>query len=380
MWRVRRKEKDIVGLTLLFLLFSACTDEVKLRTDISGTSRAVIYGSDDRLDYYEHPNAVFQRLARESSVALVHESLLENGENGEIRLPAESMGEVFGLCPDERFWNQPAVAECSGTLVDDDLVLTAGHCVEQVPCAEWRFVLGYYYEASTQLHTITDEQVYHCQRVIAAEVSERDADFEVDYAWILLDRPVISPYGPAPVFKGDSSIERGASVTVVSYGAGLPVKIDSGGQVVDERPLSLDYFITTNDNFHGGSGAGVYDSAGNLRGIVARGEDDYILDAETADCLRLRTDSNDRFEAAEEATYIANALNGLCITDENQRGVCEGVAVEADTSSGDASEEVNADINESHRRDASCALSSPVSSQYSIVGETLSAFFYLPAK
>ncbi len=362
--RARRLKSQLVGSTLFLLFAFSCTTEVGLRSDASRTSSAVIYGSDDRLEYYEYPTATFRRPAAESSAALVHESLIHLSGTGKVSLPEKSMGEVFGLCPDEPFWSQPAMAECSGTLVNDDLVLTAGHCLDRVSCAEWRFVFGFYYEASKRLPALTDSDVYHCRSVVAAEVSASDADFEVDYAWVRLDRPVAPPYRPALVLKDIVPIERGASVTVISYGEGLPVKIDSGGRVADERPWSLDHFITSNDNFHGSSGAGVYDSSGYLRGIVARGEHDYVVNIGPSEtCLRRRTDADGWFEPSEDVTYVAAALKGLCAADKSRSELCEGVPVETD-----ASGHEDTSVPPPDSRNASCTLTSGSSAQCPVVG------------
>ncbi len=42
----------------------------------------------------------------------------------------ESAQELLQLCAEEPFVDQPAVASCSGVLIDEDLVLTVGHCFE----------------------------------------------------------------------------------------------------------------------------------------------------------------------------------------------------------------------------------------------------------
>ena len=59
--------------------------------------------------------------------------------------PSLSLGEAVGLCPDQRFTAQPTAGDCSGTLVDNRIVLTAGHCVEGKSCSDISFVFDYAY-------------------------------------------------------------------------------------------------------------------------------------------------------------------------------------------------------------------------------------------
>jgi hypothetical protein len=94
-----------------------------------GVARStLVYGVDGRSEYFERAEpAVRERLAL-SSVALVPNLWLD-GASGELTAAAPTSRELDGVCPDERFGDQPSIAFCTGVLVDWDLVLTAGHCV-----------------------------------------------------------------------------------------------------------------------------------------------------------------------------------------------------------------------------------------------------------
>ena len=115
---------------------------------ISSVSDEIIYGSDDRSEFFEASAAARDRLT-ESVVALVPWSKLS--PNGGLDPAVPSLGTVRELCPEERFIEQPVAAFCSGVLVDWDLVLTAGHCVHQLALEDFAVVFDYHYEEPGRL-------------------------------------------------------------------------------------------------------------------------------------------------------------------------------------------------------------------------------------
>jgi hypothetical protein len=51
---------------------------------------AIVYGSDDRVEYYPYGDPGFRRLVAQSSVALIDESFVKTGPDGRVALLAES--------------------------------------------------------------------------------------------------------------------------------------------------------------------------------------------------------------------------------------------------------------------------------------------------
>ena len=88
----------------------------------------IVYGQDDRLEVYE-ADEPFRGLAQQSAVALLGAPALREREDGSYDVVAPPLGESFSLCEGERFPEQTAAATCSGVLIGDDLVATAGHCL-----------------------------------------------------------------------------------------------------------------------------------------------------------------------------------------------------------------------------------------------------------
>jgi len=150
----------------------------------------VVYGEDDRVEVFNHPDAELRRIARESIVALIPTFRIERDPDGTYALYTESLRELHGLCRDELFVNQPAAASCSGVLIDDDLVLTAGHCIDsRMPCDGYAYVFNYHLDDPTHLAVIRDEDVYSCARVVS-DGRPLVGDYTPDFAVVQLDRPV----------------------------------------------------------------------------------------------------------------------------------------------------------------------------------------------
>lgn len=255
-------------------------DDATLTTAIRASTRAV-YGSDDRREWHQVKDENIRRLAR-ASVAMFR------GRDTQvtptlIRLKTSTLGEDQGLCRGELFAAQSTGAFCSGTLVRDDVVLTAGHCVREIsqdaevpPINELTFVFGYRIErpGDTGPSDLPPENIFKGKTVIKGEF---DLDANRDWALVKLDRPV--PASIAEPIKAwrKTPITTGDKVFVIGYPNGLPMKYAPNAKVRDtSNPM---YFVADLDTFGGNSGSGVYDEATNeLAGVLVRGELDFVKD------------------------------------------------------------------------------------------------------
>jgi len=289
-------------------------------TKVHSIAAPLVYGDDDRREYFEVDEPVWRdRLAR-STLAMVHRHLVTMHADGAVSLAEQKYGELHDVCPGEPFWEQPSAPQCSGVLIDRTLMLTAAHCVRNLPCKELRLVSGFYYDAPNELHAIRTEDVYACHSIAVMNYSRVGSSPETEYAVVLLDRPVDSGLEPAPVFLEDEPLEPEQPITIIGHGAGLPSKIDTGGRVADPRTDSLDYFRATFDAFAGNSGSGVYDADGLLRGVFVRGGADYEPTLGT--CQTVRRVADEPGLAEEKVTYVARALDDLCSTPLRSSRVC----------------------------------------------------------
>ena len=311
----------------LFLGLVACAEAPSW--EVEATDQAVVYGDDNRLDVYEHPDPIWAQAALDQTVAIMDEWALILGDPDDIGIWAEFLQQAAGLCMDQIWLDQLSAADCSGTLIDTDLVLTAGHCVSgSTVFTSMRFVFNYAMADADTLNTITSDDVYSCVEILVQEET-----MEMDYAIVRLDRPVVGR-SPAVVDASPLALAEGTGLVVMGCPTGLPIKIADDGYVRDGRPASLDYFVSNLDTFGGNSGSGVYRADSRaLVGILVRGDVDYLYD-ETDMCSRIHECPMDGCRG-EDSTYAFVAVEDFCDTVGDSvicacgDGTCDGGAGES---------------------------------------------------
>lgn len=233
----------------------------------------VIYGVDDRLDYYQA--APDLRKLADSVVSLWKGSDVVQDPDGSYGLATINYGSAMGLCPGEPFREQPIGAFCSGSLVGKNLVMTAGHCIkDESDCSDTKFVFGFGLKAGgAQPSSAQPSEVYSCKKIVKRYLNEDYGTLGPDYALVELDRPAEGKT-PLAVSRGED-LKKGDAIVVIGHPSGLPVKVAGGATVRDPSPSG--YFVANLDTYGGNSGSAVFNGrTGLIEGILVRGENDFV--------------------------------------------------------------------------------------------------------
>lgn len=259
----------------------------------------VIYGEDNRMDLFQVQDPGLRSIAS-STAAMMNKSALK--KVGTVyQLISGTFGQEFRLCTSEPYFNQPSAAMCSGFLVGQDLLATAGHCISSSDCSTMAFAFGYAMRSSTEApQSIPEEDVYFCKAVIAREYTPRQ-----DYSLVQLDRPVRSRL---PLKLADRGVRAQDPLVVIGHPSGLPTKVAGGAIVRSQRE---GYFVANLDTYGGNSGSAVFDANTlEVTGILVRGEQDFRYDSSNK-CYRSNQCSNlgCRGEDVTNISFIAKALS-----------------------------------------------------------------------
>ncbi|OGR43022.1 MAG: hypothetical protein A2X35_04680 [Elusimicrobia bacterium GWA2_61_42] len=289
--------------TLLLMTAALAGGYSPLRAGSNGYEMqdASYYGDNDLKDSYE-AGEIMRKYAESTAALFSDRAIAKDEAAGVYRLKTLSLQDKYNLRPGEPFGTQTVGAFCSGVLVGEDLVLTAGHCFKPDerggPCEKVKFVFGYAVTRQGEIPSVFPaENVYGCGQIIAQRVQDQDkkdgsghnftcrngactqaplAGNGPDYALIKLDRKVS---GRIPLAINRAPVEQNASVGVIGYPSGMPVKVQEQGAAVRSVTRS-GYFVANLDTFSGNSGSPVFNMRTmKIEGILARGGADFVYDS-----------------------------------------------------------------------------------------------------
>lgn len=247
-----------------------CTALLLLSTSLNAQVK-VIYGEDNREDVFASNNPAFVEYARATAAKIPNIMMHAYGRDTIFR--TASLAER-GVCAKERFSHQPTSAMCTGFLVAENLLVTAGHCVtDWKDCQSSQWAFDYKVDTADQSKIILPtKKIYACKKIVARAFDQEGTG--PDYAVIELKKSVTDRRPLA--FRRSGTVEVGTPLAVIGHPDGLPTKVADGAHV---RSLAENTFVSNLDTFGGNSGSPVINVlSGEVEGILVRGETDYDLD------------------------------------------------------------------------------------------------------
>eukprot|EP00736_Rhodelphis_marinus_P007613 Rmarinus@m.15312 len=341
-------ERMLYSLILLAVL-SACMGQNQPR---------VIYGDDTRVDEYQ-ASETFTALGASTVMLVSWSDLVDAGDVYE----ASSGALGNWVCDGELFVDQPTPGFCSGFLIADNLIATAGHCLEEESnCMDTAFVFNAVVDADASIfecesdsHCVTrfnKTDVYSCGELVHSVLDLEDVDTPadpgngiartVDFAVVRTDR-VVDNYSPVTLATDydDSTPTLDTDMVIIGHPSGLLRKYATGRITHAGDNLA---FTTNLDTFGGNSGSAVFNAVtGEVEGILVSGATDYVNTPEGCEVPNVCDDLPGGEDCEGErviridliAPYLVLDSNGCDSDDDCGTGSCSsGVCVCDDPAAG----------------------------------------------
>lgn len=274
--------------------------------------QAAVFGKDNRMGIDKVANQQVRQLSR-SIAAMIPMSNFAPVDADHYVVKAETLTDRNVLCPQERFTQLIAPAECSGFLIANDTLLTAGHClIDFSPISSTRDKL----DVRWIFNFHSDKQVFHHSELLKGKVVKlRYGNYvNVDFAVIKFAKPVenIAPLS----LRSDGAPLIDDLVFMLGHPSGLPMVYTNNGNIIE---MVEDMFTVDLDGFKGNSGSPVFNqTTGLVEGIYVRGNpDDYQFDWDLEDpCTQVVKCTKDDCRLGDVVRI--NKIDFVTLTEETQ--------------------------------------------------------------
>ena len=242
-----------------------------------GVRPRIIRPPDDRKDYFAS-SAMLQGIGDSVCAFVSNEALTDNG-NGMFTINAATLADDRSpLCAGEPFGDQPTAANCTATLIAPDVLVTAGHCLDdngvRTDLSTFYCVFDYAVrQEGVNPSMFTADQIVRASEILGLVIV---ADTANDWAVVKLERAITSRT-PVPV-RSNGTVAVGEGLVAIGFGAGLPMKFSDNSTV----QTIVDFgFEADMDIIEGNSGGPIINAmTGTIEGVVSSdlAADDFYQD------------------------------------------------------------------------------------------------------
>ena len=260
------------------------------------SSAKTIYGDDNRSSFPFPSSKTIEILGKSTAAMVPIKKVTINNSRLTFNNPRTLLSS-WRVCEGVKFSKEITPAYCSGFLITEDILVTAGHCMKsQNECDKNLWIFDF---TSNDAEINTEKSVYRCVKILDREFDTFGLH-ENDYAVIKLDR--LTNRSVLPI-RSTGEVPDNAKLVISGHPSGLPLKIAGGAGIRDNSDYH--FFSANLDAFSGNSGSPVIDlNTGLIEGILVRGEIDYERDTERS-CYVVKRVANNRGRG-EDVTRITN--------------------------------------------------------------------------
>lgn len=290
---------------ILLALSTTSLISASLMAQVVNNSPKVVYGNDDRHAATIADGNLLLKMSNSTAAMISWSKMKISGDKVDMsHNPTLAEDDYFNICPTERFANEVNPANCSGFLIGDDILVTAGHCIRsQSDCDNNAWVFDF---TDSNKKLSKSKSVYKCQKILAS-VQNSYSD-KNDFSVLKLDRSTGRDFLE---MRSEGAVSNSADLFVVGHPSGLPQKIAGGATV--RSNITDKYFKANLDTFGGNSGSPVIDvKSGKIEGILVRGERDYVYDsAQGCNVVYQCEDDGCRGEDVTRITNVSSELENI---------------------------------------------------------------------
>ena len=239
-----------------------------------------IYGEDDRVEIADAKNVFLKNASSAVAIRIQRKDLAASNLFSWLLFPnVSSAQKKYNLCPEVRFSSQSALGSCSGFLIADKILATAGHCVRSITsCSDYLWAFHYREDFSVQhIPFLLEDDLYSCKRILFQQSPGPKGG--ADLAIVELDRAVEG--ASALTLSSDQTpLVFGTQLGMVGYPLGMTQKAVLTSTPHPRVESDSDFFALNLDAFGNNSGSPLINlETGEVEGLLVAGQaPDFDLD------------------------------------------------------------------------------------------------------